>query len=108
VLREPGVPIVAVAAGSGITRVFAIIKSALATTARPISLVYANRSGDSIIFAAELERLRASSGGRLAVHHHLDTERGFLDASACADLARDRAPAAFYICGPGPYMDTAQ
>jgi 3-ketosteroid 9alpha-monooxygenase subunit B len=108
VLRDTNAPIFAFAGGSGITPVISIIKSALATTARPIALVYANRTADSIIFAAELERLRAASGGRLSVHHHLDSERGFLDAAACAALARDRAGADFYICGPGPYMDTVE
>ena len=85
-----------------------IIKSALATTARPIRLVYANRSGDAVIFAGELERLRAASGGRLSVHHHLDSEQGFLDAAQCAALVGDHAHADFYVCGPGPYMDTVE
>jgi len=108
VLRETDAPIVAFAGGSGITPVISIIKSALATTTRPITLVYANRMADSIIFADALERLRSASGGRLSVHHHLDSERGFLDPAACAALARDRARAVFYLCGPGPYMDTVQ
>ena len=80
VLHERDVPIVAFAGGSGITPVISIIKSALAATTRPIVLVYANRSADAVIFGAELERLRSASDGRLSVHHHLDAERGFLDA----------------------------
>jgi 3-ketosteroid 9alpha-monooxygenase subunit B len=95
VLRPSSSPIVAYAGGSGITPVISIIKTALATTEREIVLVYANRSADSVIFADELERLRAGSGGRLSVHHHLDTDRGFLDAAACAALAGDRAHADF-------------
>jgi ferredoxin-NADP reductase len=108
VLRDTEVPIVAFAGGSGITPVISIIKSALATTRREIALVYANRGPDSVIFAAELERLRAASGGRLWLHHHLDSERGFLDAAACAGLVGGRAHADFYVCGPGPYMDTVE
>jgi len=108
VLRETDVPIVAFAGGSGITPVISIIKSALATATRPITLVYANRTADSIIFADDLERLRSASGGRLSVRHHLDSERGFLDPAACAALARDGVHADFYICGPGPYMDTVE
>ena len=108
VLRETDVPIVAFAGGSGITPVISIIKSALATTSREIALVYANRSADSVIFADELERLRAASEGRLSVRHHLDSERGFLDAAACATLLGDRTHADFYVCGPGPYMDTVE
>jgi ferredoxin-NADP reductase len=105
VLREAEVPIVAFAGGSGITPVVSIIKTALVTTTREIVLVYANRSPGSVIFANELERLRAGSNGRLSIHHHLDSEGGFLDAEACAALVGDRAHADFYVCGPGPYMD---
>jgi 3-ketosteroid 9alpha-monooxygenase subunit B len=108
VLRPTDVPLVAFAGGSGITPVISIVKSALATTARPITLVYANRSADAVIFADQLERLCASSDGRLVVHHHLDAERGFLDSSACAALVGDRRDADFYVCGPGPYMDTVE
>jgi 3-ketosteroid 9alpha-monooxygenase subunit B len=108
VLRETDVPIVAFAGGSGITPVISIIKSALATTKRPITLVYANRSANSIIFAGELERLRSASGGRLSVDHHLDSERGFLDTALCAALVKDATNADFYICGPAPYMDTVE
>ncbi len=108
VQHDRDVPLVAFAGGSGITPVISIIKSALAKTDRPILLVYANRAADSVIFADELERLRAGYGDRLVVHHHLDDERGFLDAEACAVLAADRAHADFYICGPDPYMDTVE
>jgi ferredoxin-NADP reductase len=108
VLRDSDVPIVAFAGGSGITPVISIVKSALAKTRREIALVYANRSADSVIFAAELERLRAVSGGRLSVHHHLDSERGFLDAAACASLLGDRANGDVYVCGPAPYMETVE
>ena len=108
VLRAVATPIVAFAGGSGITPVLSIIKTALATTAREITLVYANRGRGSVIFADALERLRAASGGRLSVHHHLDSEKGFLDAAACAALVGDRTQADFYVCGPGPYMGVVQ
>ena len=108
VLHENDTPIVAFAGGSGITPVISIIKSALATTAREIVLVYANRSSDAVIFAADLERLQTQSGGRLSVHHHLDSDSGFLDAEQCATLVGDRRDADFYVCGPGPYMETVE
>jgi 3-ketosteroid 9alpha-monooxygenase subunit B len=108
VLHEHDTPIVAFAGGSGVTPVISIIKSALATTSRPITLVYANRSADAVIFASELERLASESADRLSVHHHLDSEQGFLDAAQCAALVGDRADADFYICGPGPYMDVVE
>ena len=101
-------PIVAFAGGSGITPVLSIIKTALATTAREIALVYANRDPSSVIFAAELERLRTDFGDRLSVHHHLDSEKGFLDAVACAALVGERRHSDFYVCGPKPYMDIVE
>ena len=103
VLRDRDVPIVAFAGGSGITPVISIIKSALATTARPILLVYANRDAD----VGDLRRraravARASTATGSSVHHHLDSDRGFLDAAQCAALVGEhRADADFYVCGPG-------
>jgi ferredoxin-NADP reductase len=108
VLRAAETPIVAFAGGSGITPVLSIVKTALVTTTREIVLVYANRGPDSVIFAAALERLRAGFGGRLSVHHHLDSEKGFLDAAACAALIGNRTQADFYVCGPGPYMQVVE
>jgi ferredoxin-NADP reductase len=108
VLRATDAPIVAFAGGSGITPVLSIIKSALVTTTREILLVYANRDPAQVIFAGALERLEAASGGRLTVHHHLDSAGGFLDAGACAELVGDRTAGDFYVCGPAPYMDVVE
>jgi ferredoxin-NADP reductase len=108
VLRAATTPLVAFAGGSGITPILSIIKTALATTAREIALVYANRAADGVIFSHVLERLRAGAGGRLSVYHHLDSQKGFLDAAACAALVGDRTQADFYVCGPGPYMEVVQ
>jgi ferredoxin-NADP reductase len=108
VLRPETAPIVAFAGGSGITPILSIIKSALVTTGREIVLVYANRDSESVIFADALEHLRARSGGRLSVRHHLDSEKGFLDAAACAELIGDRRHADFYVCGPAPYMKVVE
>jgi 3-ketosteroid 9alpha-monooxygenase subunit B len=108
VLHDHDAPIVAFAGGSGITPVISIVKSALAGTERPIRLVYANRSADSVIFAAELQRLQQEFGDRISVHHHLDSEAGFLEPAHCAAFVAEPAHADFYICGPGAYMDTVE
>jgi 3-ketosteroid 9alpha-monooxygenase subunit B len=105
VLRDTDRRIVAFAGGSGITPVLSIVKSALATTGREIVVVYANRDRPSVIFFDALAALGAQSGGRLSVHHHLDAERGFLDAAGCAALIGERVNADFYVCGPAAYMD---
>jgi ferredoxin-NADP reductase len=108
VLRPARTPIVAFAGGSGITPVVSIIKTALASTSREVALVYANRGPGNVIFSDAIERLRVGSGGRLSVHHHFDSEQGFLNAAACATLVGERTGADFYVCGPGPYMHVVQ
>lgn len=111
VLRDCSTPIVAFAGGSGITPVISIIKRALATTDRTILLVYANRDAEHVIFDSTLRRLEENAAGRLRVHRHLDSERGFLDATSCAALIDDRVDinhADCYVCGPGPFMDAVE
>jgi ferredoxin-NADP reductase len=108
VLHDHDTPIVAFAGGSGITPVISIVKTALATTERRIVLVYANRHQDGVIFADDLERLQSTASGRLTVHHHLDADRGFLDAVQCAAFVGEDTDADFYICGPAPYMDVVE
>jgi len=107
-LRPHTTPIVAFAGGSGITPVFSLIKSALATTQRSVRLLYANRDVDSVIFRAELDALGATHGERLQVTHHLDTEQGFVHSNGVAEFVGTDLEADFYICGPGPFMDVVE
>jgi ferredoxin-NADP reductase len=107
-LRPRATPIVAFAGGSGITPVFSLVKSALATTLRPVRLLYANRDADSVIFRAELDALSATHGGRLEVDHHLDTERGFVHSNGVREFVGGDLDADFYICGPAPFMDVVE
>ena len=101
-------PIVLLSGGSGITPVISIIKTALATTTRPLRLLYANRDERSIIFQAELEALVAGNPGRLEVEHSLDDTHGFVDVERARRFAGRSSGADFYICGPGPFMDVAE
>jgi ferredoxin-NADP reductase len=67
----------AVAAGSGITPILAIVKAVLAR--EPLSrvaLLYGNRDSRSILFKGELEDLKDRFLGRLAVLHVLSREGG--------------------------------
>src|SRR4029077_39392 len=66
-LHERTVPIVAFSGGSGITPVGSPIKSALATTSRPVRLLYATRGPDSVIFRAELDAMGRAHAGRFEV-----------------------------------------
>jgi len=92
------------AAGSGITPVMSILKSALHAGRGRVVLVYANRDERSVIFSASLRRLAADSGGRLVVVHWLDSLLGVPSAAAIAALARPYASHEAFICGPDPYL----
>jgi 3-ketosteroid 9alpha-monooxygenase subunit B len=101
--------IVACAGGSGITPVFSILKTALATSSRRVHLLYANRDRDSVIFGTELDTLAERYRDRLLITHHLDVDQGFVDGDEVRRFGRfvPRAGAdpEHYICGPGPFMD---
>jgi 3-ketosteroid 9alpha-monooxygenase subunit B len=92
------------AAGSGITPVISILKSALAQGHGRIVLVYANRDDRSVIFGPQLRRLQAAAGGRLLVLHWLDSVQDPPTAAALAALARPYAGHEVFICGPDPYL----
>lgn len=96
------------AGGSGITPILSLIKTALHTTDRPIQLVYANRDIDSIIFKQIIDDLVAEYSSQLSCHHHLDSEGEFLNRQKIENLITQRWGADFYICGPGPFMDTVE
>jgi ferredoxin-NADP reductase len=100
--------VVAFSAGSGITPVHSLLKTALSSTARQVRLFYANRDHDSIIFRAELDALGAQHGDRLTVTHHLDAERGLVQPDAVRDVASVNWGSEFYVCGPGPFMDIVE
>jgi 3-ketosteroid 9alpha-monooxygenase subunit B len=92
------------AAGSGITPVMSILKSALVAGRGRVVLVYANRDERSVIFGPALRELVAGSAGRLTVVHWLDSLLGVPSAAAIAALARPYAAHDTYICGPDPWV----
>lgn len=102
--------IVALGAGSGITPIFSLLKTALATTERRVRLLYANRDRDAVIFDSALDALVEQHPGRLEVVHHLDIEHGYVDADALRPFTSPGASgdAEFYVCGPGPFMDIVE
>jgi ferredoxin-NADP reductase len=106
-LRDTAAPLVAFAGGSGVTPIMSLVKSALATTGRPVKVLCANRDAESVIFAAALDDLVARYPGRIEVRHHLDTVSGLASKAEILDFALP-APgeeADFYLCGPEPFMD---
>ena len=108
VLRDTDRELIAFAGGSGITPVFSLVRSALASTARASRLFYANRNRDAVIFADELASLRERYPDRFALQHHLDDESGIVTPAEVGSFVASARDAEFYICGPGPFMDTVE
>lgn len=97
-----------VAAGSGITPIMSIAKSALAEGGGQVTLLYANRDDKSVIFADALRELSAKYPDRLTVVHWLESLQGMPSVAALARLAAPYTGRPVYICGPGPFMDAAR
>ena len=102
----------AFAAGSGITPVLSIIKTTLLTEpSSSFTLVYGNRSKNSIIFKEELEALKDKYIDRFRIYHVLSRERsdapvnsGRIDPEKL-DLFFDKliqieSIDEFFLCGP--------
>jgi 3-ketosteroid 9alpha-monooxygenase subunit B len=101
--------LVAFAAGSGITPIMSLLRSALSTTERPVQLFYANQDRASTIFSERLDRLQHDSAGRMVLERHEDVVAGFVDADEVRSFVGTPEPdAEYYVCGPTPFMDIVE
>ncbi|KRE34800.1 ferredoxin [Mycobacterium sp. Soil538] len=100
--------LVAFAGGSGITPIMSLVRTALADSTRSIRLFYANRGPDSVIFCEALAALSVKHAERLVVEHHYDSDRGVVTPTAIESFMAGVGDADYYICGPGPFMDTVE
>ncbi len=91
--------------GSGVTPLMSILKTALASGAARVSLFYANRDEQSVIFRAELDALAASHGDRLLIRHWLDARDGRVTPDA---ITPGPEGAHHFLCGPGPFMELVE
>ncbi|HJC28093.1 MAG TPA: ferredoxin--NADP reductase [Candidatus Dietzia intestinipullorum] len=97
------------AAGSGITPVMSILRSALAQGTGHIVMVYANRDEKSVIFKDQLQQLQAEHPDRLSVLHWLESVSGIPSAEMLGNLLQPVAAKRHsYMCGPSPFMETAK
>jgi ring-1,2-phenylacetyl-CoA epoxidase subunit PaaE len=116
--RAAGAPAhyVAFAAGSGITPVLSIVRTALAQPASTVTLFYGNRNTARSMFLEDLQALKNRHMGRLALYFFMSAEpqevellNGRLDRAKVRALAgRCFNPAAvseYFICGPGAMVD---
>jgi 3-ketosteroid 9alpha-monooxygenase subunit B len=96
------------AAGSGITPIMSICKSALSEGSGRVVLLYANRDERSVIFGDALRELTDKYPDRLTVVHWLESLQGLPSATALAQLASPFTDRQAFICGPGPFMAAAR
>jgi ring-1,2-phenylacetyl-CoA epoxidase subunit PaaE len=108
------------AGGSGITPMLSLIRTLLAAEpASRFTLVYGNRTVESIMFLEALAALKNRYIGRLALIHVLSDEpneielfSGLLDLARCRELLRTLiSPQSIdeaFICGPAPMMDAVE
>lgn len=107
----PGARHVLIAAGSGITPVLSIAASALAVPDSHVTVLYGNRSSETVMFADELADLKDAHPERLSIAHVLSREpreaelfSGRLDAARLRTLLPLSVPVAdvdhWWLCGP--------
>lgn len=107
--------------GSGITPLMSMIKSVLEVeSGSKITLFYANRDEQSIIFASELASLAEDHAERFRIIHTVDNPgpswTGLTGAPTrhmlmpiLTDIRNgDSLPKSFYMCGPAGMMEEAQ
>ena len=109
-----------VAAGSGVTPMVSIARSVLEGEAESrVTLLYANRTTDSVMFREAFEDLKDRFLTRFRVTHVMDEEaqdlelfNGRLDAEKLSTMATrglidPAASDAVYVCGPAPMIEAA-
>lgn len=94
-----------VAAGSGITPVMSILKTALHAGRARVTLVYANRDEHSVIYRDELQVLGLENADRLTVLHWLESVQGLPSAGGLLGLLRPYVDREAFVCGPGAFTD---
>ena len=110
-----------VAGGSGITPIMGILKSVLVNEPQSIvTLIYASRNEEQIIFRKQLELLKLANPDRLTIIHSLSQPsdawtglRGRLSPVVLRELfakaeSEHRFEEVYFMCGPEGIMDSAE
>ncbi|RNM14219.1 ferredoxin--NADP reductase [Nocardioides pocheonensis] len=92
------------AAGSGITPVMSIARTALEKGTGKVVLFYANENESSVIFAAQLRELAEEYADRFTVVHWLVSVQGLPSQQKLATFATYFSSYTAFVCGPGPFM----
>ena len=111
--------VLALAAGSGITPIMSIIKTALADRSDSrVVLAYGNRSPQETMFRDEIEQLKSEYADRFTVYYLFSRDRedgslfgriesgtvNFITRNKHQDLSFDRC----YLCGPQAMIEMAE
>ncbi len=115
--------IVLIGGGSGITPLMSILKSTLSLEIQTkVSLIYANRDENNIIFKKELDDLKRQYKDNFKVVYLVDKKKnpnwnegreGFLTPAALKEILGtlpqyDPNQTEYYLCGPGGLIDAVQ
>ncbi|HET8561111.1 MAG TPA: ferredoxin--NADP reductase [Marmoricola sp.] len=95
------------AAGSGITPVMSIVRSALERGTGRVVLFYANRDEESVIFADALAELATAHADRFTVVHWLESVQGLPAQVQLRAFAAYFSDFTAFVCGPAPFMAAA-
>lgn len=109
------------AGGSGITPMMSILKSVLYIEKQStITLIYANRDEDNVIFKNEIETIAAANPDKLKVvfvydnpkQNVPDLYKGLMTKEKVKGIIEAHVPLKpsneFFICGPGPMMENVK
>jgi 3-ketosteroid 9alpha-monooxygenase subunit B len=95
------------AAGSGITPIYSILRDVLENGSGHVRLIYLNRSADSAIFAASLQTLQQHHRQHFSVHNRYSDEGGRAGREELLRLLQQWAGEEVFICGNADFMDLA-
>ena len=103
--------ILAIAAGSGITPIISVVKTALTQSEASVQLLYGNKSISDTIFYDEIIALQASYPERFSCQFIFSQERnenglfGRIESSTIKYVLNQMSmPTSVYLCGPEPLI----
>jgi len=103
------------AAGSGITPCYSLIKTLLATTHKKVVLIFSNKNEEDAIFLSSIQQLEKEYGTRFSVEYlfsnRYDVQHSRLGIFLLQQLLKKyfsgiERQTMFYMCGPHDYMLT--
>jgi ferredoxin-NADP reductase len=109
------VPVLLIGGGSGVVPLMAMVRTRIASGSQtPMRLIYSTRSRDTLLYAAELERITAGGSGlsvdvvyTRSAPPGTGGRTGRLDSDRLAALAGPQnSGAACFVCGPTGFVET--